>query len=119
MGIPRGDATVIDQCCIGNLMKDAIIALLRLVSALAPYSTLVMIFLLLPEFADPKAGPGFKLAALGGEPAGRLSSDFFTPTEMLTLAREEPDLKKPGTPLGDRPLPSALPGKSRWPSIAE
>jgi methyltransferase (TIGR00027 family) len=70
------------------LTKDAIAATLRQVATLAPGSALVMTFLLPLELADPEARPGLELAAKGARASGTPFISFFTPSEMLTLARE-------------------------------
>jgi methyltransferase (TIGR00027 family) len=70
------------------LTKDAIMAMLRQVAALAPGSTLAMTFLLPLEFAEPEVRPGLELAAKGARASGTPFISFFTPTEMLALARE-------------------------------
>src|SRR6266704_5559689 len=70
------------------LTKDAILATLRQVAALAPGSTLAMSFLLPVELADPEVRPGLRLAEKGARASGTPFISFFTPTEMLTLARE-------------------------------
>lgn len=70
------------------LTKDAIVATLRQVAALAPGSTLVMSFLLPIELMDPEVRPGVERAAEGARASGTPFISFFTPTEMLTLARD-------------------------------
>jgi methyltransferase (TIGR00027 family) len=70
------------------LTKDAIAATLRQVAALAPGSTLAMSFLLPIELADPEVRPGIERAAQGARANGTPFISFFTPTEMLALARE-------------------------------
>jgi len=70
------------------LTKDAIAATLRRVAALAPGSTLAMTFLLPLELADPEVRPGLERAAEGARASGTPFISFFTPTEMLALARE-------------------------------
>jgi methyltransferase (TIGR00027 family) len=70
------------------LTKDAIAATLRQVAALTPGSTLAMTFLLPLELADPEVRPGFQAAEKGARASGTPFISFFTPTEMLTLARE-------------------------------
>ena len=69
------------------LTKDAIAATLRQVAALAPGSTLAMSFMLPIELADPEVRPGIERAAAGARASGTPFISFFTPTEMLTLAR--------------------------------
>jgi methyltransferase (TIGR00027 family) len=70
------------------LTRDAIAATLRQVAALAPGSTLAITFLLPLEHADPEVRPGLQLAEKGARASGTPFISFFTPTEMLTLARE-------------------------------
>jgi methyltransferase (TIGR00027 family) len=70
------------------LTKEAIAATLRQVAALAPGSTLVMTFLLPLEFADPETRHGLELAQKGARASGTPFISFFTPPEMLALARE-------------------------------
>jgi O-methyltransferase involved in polyketide biosynthesis len=70
------------------LTRDAVAATLRQVAALAPGSTLAMTFLLPLELADPEVRPGLQLAEKGARASGTPFLSFFTPTEMLTLARE-------------------------------
>lgn len=70
------------------LTRDAIMATLRQVAALAPGSTLAMTFLLPIEFADPEVRPWLQLAEKGARASGTPFISFFTPAEMLALARE-------------------------------
>lgn len=70
------------------LTKDAIAATLRQVAALVPGSILAMTFLLPLELADPEARPGLALAEKGARASGTPFLSFFTPPEMLTLARD-------------------------------
>jgi len=70
------------------LTNDAIIATLRQVATLAPGSTFVMSFMLPIEMADPEVRPGIERAAAGARANGTPFVSFFTPTEMLALARE-------------------------------
>jgi hypothetical protein len=46
-----------------------------------------MTFLLPLELADPEVRPGFQLAEKGARASGTPFISFFTPTEVLTLAR--------------------------------
>jgi methyltransferase (TIGR00027 family) len=69
------------------LTKDAIAATLRQVAALAPGTTLVMSFMLPIDLADPEMRPGIERAEAGARANGTPFISFFTPTEMLTLAR--------------------------------
>lgn len=70
------------------LTKEAIAATLRQVSALAPGSALVMSFMLPIELADPDVRPGIERAAEGARANGTPFLSFFTPAEMLALARQ-------------------------------
>jgi methyltransferase (TIGR00027 family) len=70
------------------LTREAILATLRQVAALAPGSTLAMSFMLPIEMADPDVRPGIERAAAGAKANGTPFISFFTPAEMLALARE-------------------------------
>ena len=70
------------------LTRDANAATLRQVAALAPGSTLAMTFLLPLEMADPEVRPGLEMAEKGARASGTPFITFFTPPEMLALARE-------------------------------
>jgi len=70
------------------LTRDAILATLRQVASLAPGSTLAMSFLLPIEMTDPEVRPGIERAIEGARANGTPFRSFFTPTEMLALARE-------------------------------
>ena len=47
-----------------------------------------MTFLLPLELADPEVRPGLELAAKGARASGTPFISFFTPAEMLALARD-------------------------------
>ena len=70
------------------LTEDAIMSTLRQVSALAPGSTFVMSFLLPTELADPAVRPGLEAAVRGARASGTPFISFFTPAEMMALARD-------------------------------
>lgn len=70
------------------LSKDAVMATLRRVAAFPPGSTFVMSFLLPIELMDAGIRPGFERAIEGARASGTPFISFFTPMEMLTLARE-------------------------------
>lgn len=70
------------------LTRDANLAAMRQVAALAQGSTLAMSFLLPVELADPEVRPGLEMAAKGARASGTPFISFFTPEEMLALARE-------------------------------
>jgi methyltransferase (TIGR00027 family) len=70
------------------LSKEAIAATLREVATFASGSTLAMTFLLPLELADPELRPGLERAVEGARASGTPFLSFFTPAEMLALARE-------------------------------
>jgi len=70
------------------LTRDAIIATLRQVAALAPGSTLAMSFMLPIEMADPDVRPGIERAAAGARENGTPFISFFMPAEILAMARD-------------------------------
>jgi methyltransferase (TIGR00027 family) len=70
------------------LTRAANVAALREVAALARGSTLAMTFLLPLELADPEVRPGLERAERGARASGTPFIGFFTPAEMLSLARE-------------------------------
>jgi methyltransferase (TIGR00027 family) len=70
------------------LTKDAVAATLRQVATLAPGSILVMSFLLPLNLADPEMRPWLERAEQGARASGTPFISYFTPDEMLTLARE-------------------------------
>ncbi len=88
-GFDSGQPAVIASTGVSMyLTKDAIMATLRQIAALAPGSTLAMSFLLPIELVDPEIRPGMERAVAGARAAGTPFLSFFTPTEMLALARE-------------------------------
>ncbi len=70
------------------LTTEAIAATLRQIAPLAQGSTLAMTFLLPVEFADPEERLAFEAAKSGARASGTPFLSFFTPEEMLALARE-------------------------------
>ena len=70
------------------LTRDAIMATLRRVASLVPGSTLAMSFLLPIELTDPEIRPGMERAVAGARESGTPFISFFTPAEMLALARD-------------------------------
>lgn len=88
-GFDAGRAAVVASTGISMyLTKDAIVATLRQVAALAPRSTLAMSFMLPIELTDPEIRPGVERAAAGARASGTPFISFFTPAEMLALARD-------------------------------
>lgn len=70
------------------LTRDAIAATLREVATLAPGSTLAMTFLLPLELIDPDERPQHQRVYERARAAGTPFVSFFSPSEMLALARE-------------------------------
>jgi methyltransferase (TIGR00027 family) len=88
-GFDAGQPTVVASTGVSMyLTKDAVAATLRQVAALAPGSMLAMTFLLPLELADPEVRPGLEMAEKGARASGTPFLSFFTPPEMLALARE-------------------------------
>jgi methyltransferase (TIGR00027 family) len=70
------------------LTRDANTAKLRQVAALVPGSILAMTFLLPLELADPEIRTGLEMAEKGASASGTPFLSFFTPPEIVALARE-------------------------------
>lgn len=70
------------------LTREAVAAKLRSVAGLAPGSTLAMSFMLPIELAEPELRPGIERAAAGARANGTPFLSFFTPAEIVALARE-------------------------------
>ncbi|MCU1685846.1 MAG: O-Methyltransferase involved in polyketide biosynthesis [Amycolatopsis sp.] len=70
------------------LTRDAIMETLRQIMALAPGSTLAMTFILPPELVDPELRPAMEGAARGAQASGTPFLSYFTPDQMVDLARE-------------------------------
>ncbi len=88
-GFDAGQPAVVASTGVSMyLSKDAIATTLHQVAALAPGSTLAMTFLLPLELMAPEVRPGFQMAAKGARASGTPFLSFFTPQEMLALARE-------------------------------
>lgn len=70
------------------LSKDAVMTTLRRAAALVRGSTLAMTFMLPLEFVDSDERAQRQAAEQGARAAGTPFVSFFSPTEMLALARE-------------------------------
>jgi methyltransferase (TIGR00027 family) len=70
------------------LTKEAIMATLRQVATLASGSTFAMSFIMPIELMDAEVRTGMERAAAGAQASGTPFISFFTPTEMLALARD-------------------------------
>jgi methyltransferase (TIGR00027 family) len=89
VGFDSGQPAVVASTGVSMyLTKDAIAATLRQIAVLAPGSTLAMTFILPLEFAEPEERPGREAAEKGARASGTPFISFFTPPEMLALARQ-------------------------------
>ena len=103
---PGQPAVVVSTGVTMYLTKDANAATLRQIAGLAPGSTLAMTFLLPTELLDDADRPGFEAAEKGARAAGTPFISFYTPDEMLALAREAGFRRRP-TRAGELCSPSA------------
>src|ERR1051325_4103127 len=88
-GFDCGRAAIVASTGVSMyLTREAIMATLRQVAALASGSTLVMSFMLPIELVDPEVRLGVERAAEGARASGTPFISFFTPAEMLSLARD-------------------------------
>ncbi|WP_178025510.1 class I SAM-dependent methyltransferase [uncultured Paenibacillus sp.] len=88
-GFDTGRPTVVASTGVTQyLTKDAIAATLRQVARLAPGSTLAMTFLLPFEKTGPEEHSEVETAKKGARASGTPFISFFTPPEMLEMARE-------------------------------
>jgi methyltransferase (TIGR00027 family) len=85
---PGQPAVVVSTGVSMYLTKDANRAALRELAGLAPASTLAMTFLLPTELHDDAVRAGFQAAERGAQAAGTPFISFYTPGEMLEVARE-------------------------------
>jgi methyltransferase (TIGR00027 family) len=102
---PGQPAVVVSTGVTMYLTKDATAATLRQLAGLAPASTLAMTFLLPTELLEDADRPGLRAAKSGARATGTPFISFYTPSEMLTLAREAGFTAAehvPGTVLADR-----------------
>jgi methyltransferase (TIGR00027 family) len=70
------------------LTRAANAATLRQISQLAPGSMLAMSFLQPIEYAEPEEQPAFEMAIKGARASGTPFLSLFTPSEILSLARD-------------------------------
>ena len=85
---PGQPAVVVSTGVSMYLTKDANAATLRQIAVLAPGSTLAMTFLLPAELIDDADRPALEAAQRGAQGSGTPFISFYTPPEMLALARE-------------------------------
>ncbi len=102
---PNRPAVVVSTGVTMYLTRDATKATLRQIAGLATGSTLAMTFLLPTELLDDADRPGLRASAKGAKAAGTPFISFYTPQEMLALARGagfKEAQHVPGTSLADR-----------------
>jgi methyltransferase (TIGR00027 family) len=88
-GFDAGRAAVVASAGVSMyLTRDANAATLRELASLAAGSTVAMTFQLPAELVDERDRPGRQVAVDGAERSGTPFISFFTPAEMLALARE-------------------------------
>jgi methyltransferase (TIGR00027 family) len=87
-GFDAGQPAVVAAAGVSMyLTRAAIAAMLRRAAALAPGSTFAMTFLLPLDGVAPELRPGVQAAERGARAGGTPFISFFTPAEMLAMAR--------------------------------
>jgi methyltransferase (TIGR00027 family) len=88
-GFDTGQPAVVASTGVAMyLTKDATAATLRQLAGLAPGSTLAMTFLLPTELLDAADRSGLQASEKGARASGTPFISFYTPQEMLALARQ-------------------------------
>jgi len=88
-GFEPGRAAVVASTGVSMyLTKEATAATLRQLAALAPGSTVAMSFLLPVELVDDADRTGLQTSARGARSSGTPFVSFYTPDEIVTMARE-------------------------------
>lgn len=85
---PKAPAVVASTGVSMYLTREAVAATLRQAAALARGSTFAMTFMLPIELNDPEIRFGVERAAEGAKASGTPWLSFFTPEEILSMARE-------------------------------
>jgi methyltransferase (TIGR00027 family) len=102
---PNRPTVVVSTGVTMYLTKDATTATLRQIAGLATGSTLAMTFLLPTELLDDADRPGLRASEKGAKASGTPFISFYTPQEMLALARDtgfKEAQHVPGTSLAER-----------------
>jgi methyltransferase (TIGR00027 family) len=88
-GFDAGQPAVVASTGVSMyLTRDATMATLRQIAGFAPGSTLAMTFLLPADRVDAADRAGLRASEEGARASGTPFLSFYTPQEMLTLARE-------------------------------
>ncbi|MET7931657.1 class I SAM-dependent methyltransferase [Streptomyces sp. NPDC005349] len=85
---PGRPAVIVSTGVTMYLNKNTTAATLRQIAGLAPGSTLAMTFLLPTELVDAADRPGLRTSEAGAQASGTPFVSFYTPQEMLALARD-------------------------------
>jgi methyltransferase (TIGR00027 family) len=85
---PAVPAIVVSTGVTMYLTQEANMAALREASTLAAGSTFAITFLLPLELADPDVRPGLERAAAGASASGTPFISYFTPGEIISMARD-------------------------------
>ncbi|MFD8095865.1 class I SAM-dependent methyltransferase [Streptomyces malaysiensis] len=85
---PAQPAVIVSTGVTMYLTEDATAATLRQIAGLAPGSMLAMTFLLPAELLDDADRPGLRKSKEGAQAAGTPFISFYTPQDILALARE-------------------------------
>jgi len=89
VGFDLGKPAIISSTGVSMyLTLEAIEDTLRKMATFAPGSILVMSFILPLAFADPEERPGFEAAIKGANASGTPFISFFTPEQMIDMARK-------------------------------
>lgn len=70
------------------LTQEAIMTMLRQIAKLAPGSTLVMTYILPIDLVDAEERVGYEMAIKGAKASGTPFISFFTPTQIVGMAKE-------------------------------
>ena len=88
-GFDAGRPAVVSSTGVSMyLTRDAIVATLHHIAALAPNSTLAMTFMLPLEFVEAEERPLHQASEQFARAAGTPFISFFAPREILALARD-------------------------------
>jgi methyltransferase (TIGR00027 family) len=88
-GFDAGRAAIVASAGVSMYLgKDAIASTVRQTAMLAPGSTFIMTFLMPLELAEPEIRLALEFAFKGARASGTPFVSFFTPEEMIGMARE-------------------------------